>query len=483
MAFKYIESSSREQITLFSLDTMVKKDSPVRIINEAIDNMNLKESDFANQKTTNLGRPGHNPILLAKLYIYSYFNGIRSSRKIEQECTRNIELMWLMGNIVPDHKCISDFRRNNKDALNKIFSEFLLICDMCDLLDKTLVAVDGTKIRANNSKNKCYTPNKLQEMLNYFEKRVNEYERILEENDEKESRSEKIEITATDISEIKNKLQETKDKIDEVTKRKEKMETEKTTQVTMTDSDSRLMKASNKGFDVSYNAQIAVENKNHIIVAIDVTNQSSDVEQLSNMATKIVENLKIEKSEKVVIPADKGYYSANEIMKCEEDERINVIVAVPNTSAPKKEEKYNIDNFKYNDTKDTFTCPEGQILIRVSKDTSKEQVYKNAEACNNCENKNKCTKAGCREITTNEKSKIREEAKIKLYNNLDKYAERQKLAEHPFGTIKRALGFTNFLMRGLEKVKIEHTLHVLAYNFKRFVNIIKQGGNLPIFKS
>jgi hypothetical protein len=378
-----------------------------------------------------------------------------------------------MGEIVPDHKCISDFRKNNGKAIKKTFKEFLTICDMAGLLGKSLVAVDGTKVRASNSKNKCYTPNKLQEMLNYFTKRVIEYERILNENDEKEAAKESLELQATNIEELKEKLNETRAKIEEVTARKKEMEDQNIKQITMTDQDSRLMKSPNKGYDVAYNAQIAVDSKHHIIVATDVTSQGSDVEQLSSMSEKVVENLNIEQGKKVVIVADKGYYSASELLKCEDDERIDPIVAIPGSSAPVLDEKYNIDNFRYDEKDDTYKCPEGSILVNTSRPTSREQVYKNASACQDCENRNNCTKGACREITRNEKSKIKEEAKQKLNDNADIYAERQKLVEHPFGTMKAALGFANYLTRGAEKVKTENILHVLAYNFKRLINIYK----------
>jgi hypothetical protein len=241
------------------------------------------------------------------------------------------------------------------------------------------------------------------------------------------------------------------------------------------------MKASNKGYDVAYNSQIAVDSKHHIIIATDITNEVSDVEQLTNMATQAVDNLDIKKdksNEKVIILADKGYYSASELLKCEEDTRIDVIVAVPSASAPLKYQKYNVENFKYDENKDIIVCPEGNILSNSSNPTSKEQIYKNVNACINCENKIKCTKAVCREISRNKKSIIKEEAKKKLINNMDKYAQRQNLVEHPFGTIKRTLGFTYYLTKGIEKVKTENILHILAYNFKRLINILKNKGEV-----
>lgn len=483
---KFIQGQSRNQVTMFnSLDTMISENNIIRIIDEIINQMDLKESDFSNFKSGIIGRPSHNPILLLKLYIYCYFNGIRSSRKIERECTRNIELKWLMSEIVPDHKCISNFRKDNGEAINKTLKKFLVMCDMLGLLGKTVVAIDGTKMRADNSKGKCYTPNKLQEMLDYFEKRVIEYEKILNENDENESRIDALEINETKLVEIKEKLKKTKEKIDAVTEQKVKMEYEKQNQVTITDPDSRLMKSSNKGYDVAYNSQIAVDSKNHIIIATDVTNESSDVEQLSNMAAQAVNNLCIEndrENEKVIILADKGYYSASELLKCEEDKRIDVIVAVPSTSAPVKDEKYNVENFKYNEKEDTIICPEGNILLNSSNPTSKEQIYKNTKACKDCENKSKCTKAVCREISRSEKSIVREDAKTKLINNMDKYAQRQNLVEHPFGTIKRNLGFTYYLTRGIEKVKTENILHILAYNFKRLINIFENKGEVRLIE-
>lgn len=479
----YIEPKSKNQVTMFNnLESMVSKSSVARIIDEIINYMDLKAGDFFNGETSVIGRPKHNPLLLLKLYIYCYFNGIRSSRKIEKECTRNIEIMWLMGEIVPDHKCISDFRKNNGKAIKKTLKEFLLICNMMGLLGKDLVAIDGTKVKASNSKNKCYTKNKLEEMLNYFERKIIEYERILSENDDRESKMETLAITESSITNIKEKLEETKLKIKEVTERKTKMEEENISQVTMTDKDSRLMKSSNKGFDVSYNAQIAVEGANHFIIATDVTNEVGDVTQLNNMSKKAIESLDIKHGEKTTIVADKGYYSASEILKCQEDDRLDVIVAISSSSSPSKNEKYNIENFIYNEKEDNYKCPEGITLINTSKPTSKEQIYKSAQLCQECTHKEECTKSVCRVISRNEKSKIKEKAKQKLHENMEIYNKRQTLAEHPFGTMKRTLGFTNYLTRGLKKVKIENILHVLAYNFKRLINIIKKKGGVCQFQ-
>lgn len=480
---KFIEPKPRNQITMFSsLDESIDKNNVVRIIDEIIDYMKLKNSDFYKNLETVLGRPKHNPILLLKLYIYCYFNGIRSSRKIEKECSRNIELMWLMGEIIPDHKCISDFRKNNGEAIKKTFKEFLIICDMMGLLGKELIAIDGSKVKASNSKSKCYTKNKLQEMLNYFEKRVIEYEKILNENDERESKLETLEINTSNIKSIKEKLEETKEKIKNVTNQKEKMEKENISQLTITDADSRLMKSSNKGFDVSFNAQIAVESVNHFIIATDVTNEVSDVEQLSLMSNESLKNLDIKESQTLTVVADKGYYSASEILKCKEDKRLDIIVAVPNSISHTKNPIYANENFIYDEIEDNYKCPEGIILINVSKPTSKEQVYKNATECQNCIHKSECTKAACREIIRNDKSAIKENAKKKLNENMETYNKRQSLAEHPFGTMKRSLGFTSFLTRGINKVKIENLLHVLSYNFKRLINILQTKGGVCQFQ-
>lgn len=456
---KYIEGFNTNQYSLFpvSFDEMVEEDNPVRGICAIVDSMDETKLTFIHSQTKRTGRPPYNPVCMFKIYLYCYYNKIRSSRNIEKECKRNIELMWLTGGLAPDHKTIADFRKNNKRAIEAAHTEFIRICTELGLVGKSTIAIDGTKIKANNSRKNNVTISKLNKMIEHHDENIHEYLKQLSQNDIAES---------TDT--IKSKLKKAQQKKKECEALIEEMESEGIREKSLVDPDSHQMGASNNGTDISYNVQNAVDEKEHIIVTTDVVTSPADQTQLYAMAEKTVEELEVSDDETVTVLADKGYWRNDDIVKCEEDSRINAIVAIPNE---KGIQDYQKSDFLYKEETDEYICPMGQILKRWK---GKTPSYSNPSACKNCPNRDKCTKSSRgRVIMRNDNEELIETAKKRYKDNYELYKLRQQIVEHPFGTIKRTLGFTYFLTRRLENVETENFLHVITYNLKRVLNILK----------
>ena len=457
----YIEGKiNTKQYSLIPMcyDEMISEDNPVRVLEAFVDSLDMKELNFKNsdRKTNLAGRPSYNPKDLLKLYLYGYFNGIRSSRKLARECERNIEVFWLINELKPDFRTISDFRKENINNMKSVFKEFSILCDSLNLVGKEIVAIDGSKFRANNGRRKNYTKGKLDKQIKYYEENIQKYMDILDKEDGEE-RDNKINITK---EEIQNKIAEAKQRIKELGRVKE--EVEKNGEISITDPDARHMKTSNNGTDISHNVQISVDNKSDLVIALDVTNNPADQGQLSNMAIKSKEELGVEK---LTALADKGYWNGEEIKKCEKA-NITTIVSSPEEPGNKG---YKKSDFKYNKEQDYYLCPMGQILHRTG---HKEIKYINRKACKECPNREKCTrnKSG-RAIRVTKNEAYLERARKRQLENMDLYKQRQMIVEHVFGTIKRDLGYTYFLLRGKEKVKGESFMHFLIYNIKRVCNI------------
>ena len=456
---KYVEGFNTNQFSFLpvSFDEMVEADNPVRGICAIVDSMDETKLQFVHSQTKRTGRPPYNPICMFKIYLYCYYNKIRSSRCIEKECKRNIELMWLTGGLAPDHKTIADFRKNNKRAIESAHTEFIHLCTELDLVGKQLIAIDGTKIKANNSRKNNVTISKLNKMIEHHDENIHEYLKQLSQNDIAES---------TDA--IKSKLKKAREKKLECESLKAELEAEGVREKSLVDPDSHQMGVSNKGTDIAYNVQNAVDEKEHIIVTTDVVTSPADQTQLYAMAEKTVDELEITNGESVTILADKGYWRNDDIVKCDNDDRINAIVAVPKEQGKPGFRK---SDFIYNKETDEYICPMGNILKRWK---GKTPNYTNPTACKNCPNKDKCTKSSRGRVIMRDEHEEQIENSKKCYNdNYELYKLRQQIVEHPFGTMKRTLGFTYFLTRRLENVKTENFLHVITYNLKRVLNILR----------
>ena len=457
----YIEGKiNTKQYSLIPIcyDEMISEDNPVRVIEAFVDSLDLKELKFKNadRDKTVAGRPSYNPKDLLKLYLYGYFNGIRSSRKLAKECERNIEVFWLINELKPDFRTISEFRKDNINKMKEVFKEFSILCDSLNLIGKEIVAIDGSKFRANNGRRKNYTKRKIEKQIKYYEENIEKYIEVLDKEDAEEKEN-KVNI---DKEELNKKIEEAKQRIKELEEIKK--EVEEQGEKSITDPDARHMKTSNNGTDISHNVQIGVDNKEHLVVAVDVTSNPADQGELSNIAIQSKEEMKVEE---LIALADKGYWNGEELKKCEEN-NIKAIVSKPEEVG---NVGYKRSDFKYNESKDCYICPEGKELYKTGK---KKIVYKNPKACKQCPQRNKCTKnSKGRTLGMNENQEYLNRAAQRQEENMNLYKQRQMIVEHVFGTIKRNLGYTYFLLRGNEKVKGESYMHFLIYNIKRVCNI------------
>ena len=453
----YIQGLNVNQMSFmpFSLDEIIDGDNPVRGINAVVDALDKDSLKFNHSETKRTGRPPYDPIVMFKIYLYCYYNKVRSSRSIEKECKRNLELIWLAGGLAPDHKTIAEFRKNNKRAIEEAHKAFVSLCCDLDLVGKEIVALDGTKIRANNSRKNNVTISKLNKMIEHHEENIREYFNQLAQND-----------IAEDTATIKSKLKHAQEKKLECENMIAGMEEEGIKEKSLTDPDSHQMGVANKGTDIAYNVQNVVDEKEHIIVTTDVVTTPADQTQLYAMAKKTAEELNISINEALILLADKGYWRIEDLVKCSEDERIDAIVAVP---SEKGNAGFKKSDFNYDKEKDVYICPMGQTMTRWK---GKTATYTNARACKECPCKDQCTKSKKgKSIVRNEVEDMLDDFKQKYAKKQDLYRLRQQIVEHTFGTIKRGLGFTYFLTRGLENVKTENFLHVLTYNLKRVLNI------------
>jgi len=481
----FIEGTPREQLVLFSdkLDTIIGEDHVIRFIDLFVEKLNLSTLNI--QVNDKVQGTGYNPTLYLKIYIYSYLNKIRSSRKIENECKRNIELIWLTKQLSPDHWSISNFRKNNSKALINIFKEFLKLCYKLKLVNLDLVSVDGTKMRAQNSVSNVYKRESIDGLLKKIEIKIEAYLKELEANDEKEY--DEYEFLTENISEKVEKLKKHKNKL-EIIKNvfDENPEIER---IFANDEDSRFQKDNGRNI-VGYNCQSAVDGKNKLIVEAEVTNKNNDIQQLSEMTEKI-ENTKAElgETDKSIVVADAGYHSEIEIMKNIGKENIDIYVPHPTDSNNEKSiktrdkkkvpfEGYKIDDFKYNREENIFICPENKVLKQKGGKHffyGINRIAYRCRECSDCRNRNKCTsnKKG-RTITVGENFYEVQEFRKKMNSELGKKIlnKRKELSEHPFGTIKRNFGFTYFMQKGLDNAKAEFSFIAFIYNLKRVINIM-----------
>ena len=467
----YIEGANRDQAQMFPeyLENYVSDDNPVRVIEAFVVNLDLKKLMFTKTNSSGPGAPKYNPKDLLKLYLYGYLNSLRSSRKLEKATYNNIEVIWLIKKLHPDFKTIADFRKENKEQLKQIFKEFNLLCKDWNLFGGELVAVDGTKFRADNSKKNNYNKKKINRQLKYLEEKSEEYLKALEEGDNE--------------SEINPKytVEQLKKKIEDLAKRKDfyqdlehKIENSEDNEISTTDADARMMDNKKNGLEVNFNVQIAVDSKNKLILATEVTNKPSDQGHFNDMAQAAKETLGIGEKDKLEVTADKGYYQVDDLKKCEENGTVTYLTHQKYSNATGNPEYYS-EKFKYDSKEDIYICPEGQKLYKTKNkvEAPEKLLYKNFRICKNCPNKDKCTKSDKgRIISRNKDQEFLDIVDARTLNNMDKYHQRQMIVEHPFGTVKRTMNAGYFLTRGLISVGAEADLTFLAYNIKRVINIL-----------
>lgn len=463
----YITGKDRNQIQIECLEEFVEQENEVRIIDKIVDALDIQSLGFKIGNNESTGRPMYNSKDLLKLYIYGYFNGIRSSRKLAKQSKINREVLWLLKGIQPKYRVIADFRKDNAEALHNVFESFVDFCIRLGLYGKELIAVDGTKIEASASKRKHYSKNKLAKMKERVQNKINEYIDDLDKNDFIED-SEDIKLNKEKLEKSIEFLEKKKFFYEELEK---ELEEKNLNEINFTDPDARTVKfGANQGTDVGYNIQSVVDSKNKLIVSYDVSNNSADQGQLYNMSTKAIEKLEVDSIE---VLADKGYFDIDDLQKCQQNNIVSY-VSKPVYSNSIGDSRYFSNKFRYNSKDNTYICPEGEILVCVTKKIDANQrKYINYDACSKCKNKCKCTtsKKG-RTITRKSNQEIGELVNKRTKENKLKYNQRQAIVEHPFGTIKRTMNFYHLLTRGFKQVRGEISIAFFSYNLKRVINIL-----------
>jgi transposase len=459
----FIEGEDRNQATLFPerIDDYVGEDSPVRVVDVFIDDLNISGLGFRTEPNAT-GRPSYHPKMMLKLYVYGYLNRVQSSRRLEREAQRNVELMWLTGRLAPDFKTIADFRKDNGEAIRLVCREFVMLCRKLGLLNNTLVAIDGSKFKAVNNRDKNLTRAKMKRRLAEVEASVDRYLTQLTEVDATETDDDKGAVLEKKIAQLREEMARLK-------KHEVRMLEAPDQQLSLTDPDARSMNSRGTGM-VGYNVQSAVDSEHHLIIAHEVTNAGSDRSQLANVAKQAKETLQ---AETLDVVADRGYYNGNEIRACEQAS-IDTYLPKPKTSPNKAKGLFDRAAFKYLDEEDQYECPAGERLTHRTTSTEKGKEIKRywTSSCSGCAIKNQCTTGNERRVSRWVHEDVLERAQARLNEQPDAMRVRRATVEHPFGTIKSWMGATHFQMKTLPRVSTEMSLHVLSYNMKRAINLL-----------
>jgi len=466
---RFVEGQDRAQSTLFPecLEDWIGEDNPVRAIDVFVEELDLADVGFAGVDPEATGRPSYHPSVLLKLYIYGYLNRVQSSRRLEREAGRNVEVMWLTGRLVPDHKTIADFRKDSGSAIRKVCARFVVLCREMGLLTVASVAIDGSKFKAVNNGDKNFTRAKMERRLAQIDESVARYLSQLDTADLQEP----SEALAVKTAHLKEKLAKLASEVERLKAIEKEMLASPDQQVSLTDPDSRSMATSGRGSGVvGYNVQVAVDTKHHLIVTHEVTNTGSDRSQLANMASQAKDVLGADYLDAV---ADRGYYNSPQILACEQAD-ITVTLPKPMTSGAKSDGRFGKQDFVYLPTEDVYRCPAGEKLTyRYTNEEDGKALRRYwTTACSNCPIKARCTTGPQRRIARWEHEHVLEAVQQRLDNNPQAMRMRRETAEHPFGTLKMRMGATHFLMKTLPRVATEMALHVLAYNLTRVMNIV-----------
>ncbi|QHF09582.1 IS1182 family transposase [Pseudomonas syringae] len=463
---RFIQGEHRGQSNLLpeSLDDYVSNTNPVRVVDVFVDELDLVNLRFEGVIPADTGRPAYHPAILLKIYIYGYLNRIQSSRRLEREAQRNVELMWLTGRLMPDFKTIANFRKDNSKAIRGVCRQFVMLCQQLGLFGENLVAIDGGKFKAVNNRDRNFTSAKLKRRMEEIESSINRYLVALDAADRQEP-------TASEPSAVRleEKIAKLKKQMKELQAIEIQLNDSPDKQVSLTDPDSRSMMTRGMGI-VGYNVQTAVDTQHHLIVAHEVTNVGSDRDQLSSIAKQAREAMA---SDSLSVVADRGYFKGEQILACH-DAGITAYVPKPMTSGAKADGRFNNDAFIYDAAKNEYICPASNALIwrfsSVEKGLKLHRYW--SSKCQNCTLKSQCTPSTERRVRRWEHEDVLEGMQLRLSKAPEMMRVRKRTVEHPFGTLKQWMGATHFLTRKLAGVSTEMSLNVLAYNLKRVMKII-----------
>jgi transposase len=476
---QFIQGNNRHQTYFITLEDQVGADNPVRLIDAFIDKLELQQLGFTNTMHKSEGRPPYAPGVLLKLYLYGYLNKIRSSRKLEKECSRNIELQWLLQNLQPNYHTIADFRKVHAVPLQSMFKLYVQFLDDANLLGKTVIGIDGSKFKAVNSKKNNYNQKKIDKHRQFIEDKTAKYLQELDELDKLENNTgtDELQIKKEKITQGLAKLKERTIKYDTL---QQQLDNTTDKQISTTDADSRSIIIVKSIVEVAYNTENAVDDKHNLLVHTQATN-TNDGKALHKAATQAKQNLQLKQEDKLMVLADKGYHTGAELQQCQGDNMITHVAYKEQPSVKHIANGFLAERFCYDQLTDTYTCPAGAVLTSLGtwhnkKGEANETSYRfktyRTDACKGCPLKSQCTKLPKRIIQRSEYQDAVDINDNNIKQNPQYYKRRQAICEHPFGSIKRHWGYTHTLLKGLQKVNGEMNLIMLCYNFMRTKNIL-----------
>jgi transposase len=476
---RFIEGQSRTQSTLLPdcLDDYINEENPVRVVEAFVEHLDLAGLGFDGVVPATTGRPSYHPAVLLKLYIYGYLNRLQSSRRLEREAQRNVELMWLTERLAPDFKTIADFRRDNGKAIRNVCRQFIVLCRELDLFAESIIAIDGSKFKAVNNRDRNFTSAKLKARMAQIEESIDRYLEAMNTADRTQS-----ETAGPKAMRLNEKIAKLKQQMQQLQAMEQRLKSEPGGQVSLTDPDARSMATSGRGTGiVGYNVQTAVDSKHHLVVAHEVTNVGHDRAALASMAERARDASGLKS---LTVVADRGYFDGEEIRACEL-KGITTYIPKPLTSGAKAEGRFGKQDFVYVAKDDEYRCPAGERAIRRFTREEKGMaisVYWSA-SCPRCPIKSQCTHSDYRRIRRWEHEAVIESMQHRLERTPEMMGVRRQTVEHPFGTLKLWMGSAHFLTRTLPRVSAEMSLHVLAYNLKRLIRILGTAGVIDAMRA
>lgn len=474
---RFIQGQERTQATLLPecLDDYVDEDNAVRVVDVFVDQLDLRALGFEGADPAATGRPSYHPAVLLKIYIYGYLNRVQSSRRLEREAQRNVELMWLTGRLMPDFKTVADFRKDNGLAIRNVCRQFIVLCRRLNLFAQAIVAIDGSKFKAVNNRDKNFTSAKMQRRMAQIEESIERYLADMDTADRAEP-----ETAALKKGRLRDKIAAMKEQMQRLKMHEARMLGSPDEQLSLTDPDARSMKSRDGGI-VGYNVQTAVDAEHHLIVAHEVITEGVDRDQLVRMAEQARAATGVED---LTVLADRGYFKGTQILECEQT-GITPIVPKSMTSNSKADGRFDKQDFVYIAAADEFRCPAGQRAIKrfttIEHGMTLSKYW--PSACPRCPLKARCTTSHYRRITRWEHEAVLEAMQQRLDRKPEMMRVRRQTVEHPFGTIKAWMGWTHFLTKTLARVRTEMSLHVLAYNLKRVMRILGVAETMAAMRS
>jgi transposase len=474
---RFIEGEDRTQVTLLPecLDDYIEANNPVRVVDVFVDGLDLATLGFEGVEPSATGRPSYHPATLLRIYIYGYLNRIQSSRRLEREAQRNVEVMWLTGRLMPDFKTIADFRKDNGPAIRNVCRQFVVLCRELDLFAEAIVAIDGSKFKAVNNRDKNFTQAKMQRRMKEIEESIERYLADMDTADRAEPA-----VAQAKKERLQDKIAALKQRMGQLRKIKRQLAAAPEQQVSLTDPDARSMNSRGSGI-VGYNVQTAVDTQYHFIVAHEVTNVGTDRGHLATMARQAQAATGVDD---LTVVADRGYFNGEEILECERA-GVTPLVPKPMTSNSKAAGRFDKADFIYIAKDDEYRCPAGERAIwRMTTDERGMRLHRYwSSACPGCPLKQQCTPSHYRRITRWEHEEVLDAMQERLDRTPETARLRRQTVEHPFGTIKSWMGATHFLTKTLGRVRTEMSLHVLAYNLKRLMSLLGVEGAMAVMKA